>query len=124
MDLDAYLKRIGIAKRRKPDLEFLTELQTRHMLSIPFENLDIVPLRKPFGINPECFFNKLVISNRGGFCYENNTVFGMALEELGFDVTYLSAGVMNEKNEFGPEFDHMALLVRLDQEYLADAGFG
>jgi N-hydroxyarylamine O-acetyltransferase len=124
MDIDAYLKRIGVSGRKKPDLEFLTELQRRHLLSIPFENLDIVPLGKPFGIDTNKFFEKLVLKNRGGFCYENNTVFGMALSELGFDVTYLSAGVMNEKNEFGPEFDHMTLLVRLEKDYLADVGFG
>lgn len=124
MNIDAYLKRIGITKKRKPDLDFLTELQNRHLLSIPFENLDIVPLRRPFSIDTEKFIKKIVSDNRGGFCYENNAVFGAALESLGYNITYLSAGVMNDKGEFGPEFDHMTLLVHLDTDHLVDVGFG
>lgn len=124
MNIDAYLKRIGIAEKKKPDLDFLAELQNRHLLSISFENLDIVPLRRPFGIDVKKFFKKIVIDNRGGFCYENNAIFGAALESLGYNVTYLSAGVMNDKGEFGPEFDHMTLFVQLDDNYLVDVGFG
>ena len=37
----------------------------------------------------------------------------------------LSARVYNnQKKEFGPDFDHMVLLVRLDKDYLVDVGFG
>jgi len=36
----------------------------------------------------------------------------------------LSAAVANRSGEFGPEFDHMALLVTLEERWLADVGFG
>jgi N-hydroxyarylamine O-acetyltransferase len=36
----------------------------------------------------------------------------------------LSAGVMSASGQWGPEFDHMTLLVRLDEPWLADVGFG
>ncbi|MCK7526274.1 MAG: arylamine N-acetyltransferase [Ignavibacteriales bacterium] len=37
----------------------------------------------------------------------------------------LSASVFNsQKNDFGPEYDHMTLLVHLDKDYLVDVGFG
>jgi N-hydroxyarylamine O-acetyltransferase len=37
----------------------------------------------------------------------------------------LSARVFNsQKNEFGPDYDHMCLLVHLDKDYLVDVGFG
>ena len=36
----------------------------------------------------------------------------------------LSAGVMKPEGKFGPEFDHMALLVTLGERWLADVGFG
>ena len=36
----------------------------------------------------------------------------------------LSAGVANSEGEFGPDFDHMALLVSLEKRWLADVGFG
>jgi N-hydroxyarylamine O-acetyltransferase len=46
------------------------------------------------------------------------------LRELGFDVVMLSAGVANAEGSFGPDFDHMALMVSLDQRWLVDVGFG
>ena len=68
---------------------------------------------------------KIVLNGRGGFCYELNSLFGELLKKLGFDLRLLSASVFNkQKNEFGPEFDHMALLVKLDDIYLVDVGFG
>jgi N-hydroxyarylamine O-acetyltransferase len=36
----------------------------------------------------------------------------------------LSAGVANSEGVFGPEFDHMTLLVTLENRWLADVGFG
>src|SRR5262252_6480899 len=36
----------------------------------------------------------------------------------------LSAGVARADGSFGPDFDHMALMVRLDDSWLADVGFG
>jgi N-hydroxyarylamine O-acetyltransferase len=41
MDTDAYLERIGLERPRQADLGTLTLLQHAHLLSVPFENLDI-----------------------------------------------------------------------------------
>ena len=43
---------------------------------------------------------------------------------LGFQVDLLSAAVARETGGFGPDFDHMTLLVHLEQDWLADVGFG
>ena len=43
---------------------------------------------------------------------------------LGFQVDLLSASVARETGGFGPDFDHLTLLVHLDQDWLADVGFG
>jgi len=51
-------------------------------------------------------------------------LFAALLRALGFDVQMLSASVANAKGEWGPEFDHMTLLVSLDERWLADVGFG
>jgi N-hydroxyarylamine O-acetyltransferase len=68
--------------------------------------------------------SKIVEGRRGGFCYELNGAFAALLRELGFDVKLLSAGVATEGGGFGPPFDHLALLVELDERWLADVGFG
>ncbi|PKL83106.1 MAG: acetyltransferase [Ignavibacteriae bacterium HGW-Ignavibacteriae-3] len=124
MDVKEYLLRIGIETPEKPSLEFLTELQNRHLLSIPFEDLDI-PDRDKILLIPEKIYNKIIHSNRGGFCYELNGLFYRLLIQLGFNVDMLSARVYNhERGDLGPEFDHMTLLVHLEKDYLVDVGFG
>lgn len=124
MDIKAYLNRIGIDKIKDPSLKFLTELQNRHLLSIPFEDLDI-PDRNRIELDLNKIYNKIILFKRGGFCYELNGLFHWLLTMLGFNVDMISARVFNaQKNEFGPEYDHMALLVHLDKDYLADVGFG
>jgi N-hydroxyarylamine O-acetyltransferase len=100
---------------------------------VPFENLDI-HLGRPILLDEQALFDKIVTHRRGGFCYELNGLFALLLRELGFDVTLLAAGVARADGSFGPEFDHLTLLVRIPTEelernhqppaWLADVGFG
>ncbi|HYI13011.1 MAG TPA: arylamine N-acetyltransferase [Thermoanaerobaculia bacterium] len=123
--LDAYLARIGYDGPREPTLETLRVLHERHLFSVPFENLDI-HWKRPIVVDVERFLNKVIEQKRGGFCYELNGAFAALLRELGFDVSLLSGRVITEAGSYGPPFDHMALLVRLDDgsRWLADVGFG
>jgi N-hydroxyarylamine O-acetyltransferase len=93
------------------------------MLSVPFENLDI-PLGRRIVLDEVSLFDKIVTRRRGGFCYELNGLFAALLLELGFNVERLSARVASDGGGFGPEFDHMTLLVHLEERWLADVGFG
>ncbi len=93
------------------------------MLSIPFENLDI-HLGRPITLSEEGFYEKIITHRRGGFCYELNGSFASLLTRLGFKVSMLSARVAGKNGGFSPEFDHMTLLVRLKDRWLADVGFG
>ncbi len=123
MLIRSYLDRIGIEKIEYPSLKYLSKLQNQHLLSIPFEDLDI-PARR-IELDLEKIYNKIIPTKRGGFCYELNGLFHWLLTSLDFKVDMLSARVFNsKKNEFGPEFDHMTLIVHLDKDYLVDVGFG
>jgi arylamine N-acetyltransferase len=93
------------------------------MLAVPFENLDISLGRKII-CDESRFLHKIVNERRGGFCYEMNGAFAELLRALGFKVTLLSARVSGGDGSEGPEFDHLALRVDLDQPWLADVGFG
>jgi len=124
MDLGAYLHRIGSSGPTAPTLDVLRALHRHHMLAIPFENLDI-PLKCEIKLELERIYDKMVTRGRGGFCYEQNGLFCWALRQIGFDVDMLSARVAREDGGYGPEFDHMLLLVRVSGErWLADVGFG
>lgn len=122
MDLQAYLERINYTGPLDPTAETLRTLHQAHLLAVPFENLDI-HLGRPILLDEAAFFRKIVEERRGGFCYELNGLFAALLRELGFDVTLLSARVARESG-FGPEFDHLTLLVQLEERWLADVGFG
>ncbi|MCK6602835.1 MAG: arylamine N-acetyltransferase [Bacteroidetes bacterium] len=122
---DLYLRRIGFSGPLEPTAKTLARLQEMHLLSVPFENLDIHS-RQSINLAPDALFQKIVEKKRGGFCYELNGLFFDLLKAAGFDVQRISARVFNrQKGEFGPEFDHLALWVRMtDTDYLADVGFG
>ena len=72
----------------------------------------------------DAFLRKIVEQRRGGFCYELNGAFAWLLNELGFEVTLLSARVPREDGSSTPEFDHLTLRVDLEEPWLADVGFG
>ena len=93
------------------------------MFAVPFENLDI-GLGRPILCDEARFLHKVIVERRGGFCYELNGAFAALLRAIGFDVTLLSARVGRADGTEGPDFDHMALLVRLEESWLADVGFG
>jgi N-hydroxyarylamine O-acetyltransferase len=122
--LRAYLDRLGVGRVEPPSLPFLTRLQRRHLLRVPFENLDIF-WGNPIPLDVQRAWSKVVEQRRGGFCYELNGLFGTALTALGFRVSLLSARVWRKAGRaWGPHYDHLALLVRLEQPYLVDVGFG
>jgi N-hydroxyarylamine O-acetyltransferase len=123
LDVAAYLERINYRGPTAPTADTLRALQQAHLLTVPFENLSIHN-SEPIVLEENALFDKVVSRRRGGFCYELNGLFAALLRTLGFEVDMLSARVANATGEFGPDFDHMTLMVRLDQPWLVDVGFG
>ena len=123
LDIPAYLDRIAYAGPIGPTLEVLRNLHRAHLLSVPFENLDIA-LGQEIVCDENAFLRKIVQRRRGGFCYELNGAFAGLLRAIGFKVTLLSARVPREDGSDSPEFDHLALRIDLDEPWLVDVGFG
>jgi N-hydroxyarylamine O-acetyltransferase len=122
IDLDAYLARLGYSGSREPTLDTLRSLHRQHLFTVPFENLNI-GLSRPIVLEEVALFDKVVNQRRGGYCYELNGLFSVALRQMGFKVTLHSAGVWGG-GQFGPLGDHLCLLVHLAEPWLADVGFG
>ena len=124
-DRDAWLRRIGHAGPRAPDLTTLRAVIAAHTATIPFENIDVLLGRVPqLGLG--ALQRKLVTGGRGGYCFEQNALLRAGLLALGFAVTGLIARVIRglEADAAGPA-THMALRVDLPEgPFLADAGFG
>ncbi len=126
MKLSAYLQRINYSGEVAPTVECLTALMQAHARSVPFENLD-VQLGRRLTITVDDAYRKLVERRRGGWCYEQNGLFGWALAEIGFSVTRVSAAVRFDERGESALNNHLTLLVRCDggrADYLVDVGFG
>lgn len=122
-ELNNYLERINIGKKEYHTLEFLFSLQESHLLSVPFENLDI-HYGASIDLDIKKIYDKIILHNRGGFCYELNSIFFILLKTLGYKVMLVSARVFSN-SVYGPEYDHMAIVSKINnEEYLLDVGFG
>ena len=123
MNVATYLKRINYDGVLTRTAQALHDLQMTHLMNVPFENLSI-HAREPIDLTEDALFDKIVTRRRGGFCYELNGLFAWLLRGLGFEVTMLSASVARKDGSYTPPFDHMALMVSLEQRWLLDVGFG
>lgn len=122
-DLQAYRERIGDTGPLSPTYEVLERLHLAHATQIPFENLDL-HLGQPILIDLASLQTKLVAGRRGGYCFEQNTLFAAALRAVGFDVTCHAARVRYGATRILPR-THMLLRVATERgAYLADVGFG
>ena len=123
LDLNAYLERTGARVPLAPSAEALADLQQAHVGAVPFENLDIL-LGRSILLDLESLQAKLVTARRGGYCFEQNTLFQAVLEAIGFDVTALAARVRVGATGIRAR-THMLLRVDLPEgPFVADVGFG
>lgn len=127
--LDQYFARINLPQRyressiaqsgthihNEASLDFLKALQRYQVAAVPFENLNLhYSVQRHISIDTEKLFEKIVTtkSERGGYCMENNTLFGTVLRSLQYNVMSVG-GRVNEaaqpfsasKNWKGPKYD-------------------
>lgn len=125
LDLDAYCARIGYTGPRTPTPGTLEEIHRRHGRAIPFENLDVL-LGRPINLELPAVERKLVHEQRGGYCFEQNSLLAEALRAVGFRVTPLIARVRWQvPDDVATPCTHMLLRVEAGgREFIADVGFG
>ncbi|WP_170409384.1 arylamine N-acetyltransferase family protein [Ruegeria atlantica] len=123
MDLENYLNRIVYSGDLKPNRATLENLFAAQLRMVAFENID-QQLGVPVSFDPSDVFEKVVLQQRGGWCFELNTLFSWVLQEIGFEVAYLAGYVGLEKPSPDQAPDHMLLKVECDEQLLVDVGFG
>lgn len=119
--IDSYLTRIGAKTPANPDAAALRVLQERHVMSVPFENVDCY-LRRPLKLGAGAV-HKIAVQHRGGGCYELNSAFGLLLEALGYQATIMGARVYHGDTLLAP-LRHLVLRVDAPDPWLVDVGFG
>lgn len=120
--IQKYCERIAYKGDLKPDAITLEHLMRHQLMTVPFEDLD-VQAGKVVSLIPEEIVEKIIDRNRGGYCYEVNGLFAMALEAIGIEYQFVAARPM-----FYPikrPKTHMAIIARVDgKRWLCDLGFG
>lgn len=124
-DQERWLIRIGYSGGRSPTLETLRALVFAHAHAISYESLDIMLGRVP-KLDAASLQRKMIDGGRGGYCFEQNTLFRAGLRSLGYKLTSLQGRVVRGLDIDAPRpAIHMLLVVHLPEgDYLADVGFG
>ncbi|AWV04967.1 arylamine N-acetyltransferase [Burkholderia sp. JP2-270] len=120
--LQHYFERIGFEQPAVADIATISAMMRKQLFTVPFENLDVLA-RKGVSLAPEDIVEKILHRKRGGYCYEVNGVFAMALQALGVPYQFVAARPM-----FYPvkrPKTHMAIVLTLNgEQWLCDLGFG
>ena len=123
--IQAFFSRIGLAPETKIEytVDLLGRIQTACVLSIAYENLDILA-GKPILLTPEALFDKIITHGRGGYCFELNGLLTHMLRDMGFSVSERFARFLRGEREI-PMRRHRVTVVTLpDGVYLLDIGVG
>ena len=124
--LTRYLARIGYKGPIAPTLDVLAALQAAHIAAIPFEAIDALT-GAGIDIGAEAIDAKLIGGRRGGYCFEQNSLFLRALRAIGFEAEGLLGRVRWMLPDDAPETPRTHMVVRVmlgGRPWLADVGFG
>jgi arylamine N-acetyltransferase len=118
---DHYLKILNVT-RKKPSIEYLTELLTSHIIRIPFENISKLYYYYTKGLRTipdfDLYLAGIEHNKFGGTCYSNNYYFNQLLIHLGFEA-WLCGADMN-----APDVHIVNVVIFGNKKYLADVGYG
>src|SRR4051812_2118358 len=81
-NLQQYLDRIKFSGEIELNLDGITKLMRHQLFNVPFENID-VQAGKVILLNGDDIVNQIVHKNRGGYCYQINGLFSLALQQIG-----------------------------------------
>ncbi|WP_205699575.1 arylamine N-acetyltransferase [Conexibacter sp. SYSU D00693] len=124
LDVDALLRRVGLAERPPATVEGLRTLHRAFVASVPYEDLAI-QLGETGPLEVGVVARRLLHGGRGGYCFELNGVLATLLEAVGLQV-WRHEAVVGARGERGvTPTNHLALVVEAEgRRWLAEAGLG
>lgn len=122
LQIEQYLRKLQLNDFEPAvNLATLTKLQDAHLKYIPYENFDCLN-GKITSLKRQDMFNKVIMHNRGGICFELNGLYNWLLESLGFDVTSYSARFIDKMETYQLRRHRVMCVVLGDKRYLTDVG--
>lgn len=120
-----YLERLNCSGAGTVSEENLFRLQAAHLAELPYTNLSFYRNGQVTSLETEALFERIILQNKGGYCFELNGLFGELLRTLGYDVTDFFGRWHFGSDEAVPMRRHRILKVVLGEKtFLADAGIG
>lgn len=116
-----YLKRINIKEKIDVSYRTLKKLQNNHLRYIPYENIDSINGHMS-SLEHKDLFNKIIIKNRGGICFELNGLYNWLLEKLGFQVVSYAGRFISNEEEVEMRRHRVIVVTIGDKKYLTDVG--
>lgn len=122
LQIEQYLRKLQLNDFEPTvNLATLTKLQDAHLKYIPYENFDCLN-GKITSLKRQDMFNKVIMHNRGGICFELNGLYNWLLESLGFDVTSYSARFIDKMETYQLRRHRVMCVALGDKRYLTDVG--
>ena len=122
LQIEQYLRKLQLNDFEPTvNLATLTKLQDAHLKYIPYENFDCLN-GKITSLKRQDMFNKVIMHNRGGICFELNGLYNWLLESLGFDVTSYSARFIDKMETYQLRRHRVMCVALGEKRYLTDVG--
>ena len=122
LQIEQYLRKLQLNDFEPAvNLATLTKIQDAHLKYIPYENFDCLN-GKITSLKRQDMFNKVIMHNRGGICFELNGLYNWLLESLGFDVTSYSARFIDKMETYQLRRHRVMCVTLGDKRYLTDVG--
>ncbi len=123
--IERYLERIGFTGPVNLDGETLDRLIWAHISTVPFESLDLHEYGIVPSLNVDDLYEKFVVRRRGGYCFEQNTIFGQLLHDLGFPVYGTVVRLLGPPGFPLFPYSHKGLVAEAEgKSWYCDVGFG
>ncbi|WP_027857131.1 arylamine N-acetyltransferase family protein [Marinobacterium jannaschii] len=123
LEIDPADYHLGENELATDGLELLRLIHQRHVTRYSFNNL-AVALQQEMPLDTEALYNKIVVQQRGGYCFEHNKLAFEVMTELGFNPRILMGRVIYNRDVEVPRTHRISLLTLGDEEYIVDVGFG
>lgn len=104
-------------------LQDITKLIQAHEATFAFSSMKVL-LEDNISLELEDIYNSLVLNKKGGYCFEHNKLIYEVLKELGFDVKFYLARVVNNFEGNEPQTHRFTILNYENKRYLIDVGIG
>ncbi|MPX90424.1 arylamine N-acetyltransferase [Salinivibrio sp. VYel1] len=119
--IEEYLHRLALSEAK--GVALVIELIEKHLARYAFSSLNALA-GQSLSLQADALFERLVVNQQGGYCFEHNKIAYLALKHLGFKLRSVLARVMLNGKPTNPRTHRMNVLELDGETYLVDVGFG